>query len=305
MPGQGPAQNDQSVAAILPVAGRPQLLVEALHSVLQQTRPPQEIIVIANAPDPEWRRDLGAAGRIAEEYPDLKWQLHFEARRGPAAARNAGVRLANCRWLAFLDSDDLWQPERLARQLHYLQRRPHLRACHTAELWIKNGRQLNQPARLQPRSGMFLRESMATCLISCSSLLIERQLFLELGGFDDRFRVCEDFELWLRLLQRSPIGLVRAPLTIKRSGGWPQLSQSVDLDYWRARALYKLLCANELSEGDRAEALRQFWAKWRIYANGATRRGGSSRARRLAQAATLRFALPADQGDSGAAAGAS
>ncbi|MCB1324888.1 MAG: glycosyltransferase family 2 protein [Spirochaetales bacterium] len=260
------------VSAIIPVAGRTELLVEAVRSILQGTALPAElIIVLSGTPAQKKRSRLAIAA--CPDFADRVRVLACDG-PGPAAARNQGVTASGQPWTAFLDSDDLWTPQHLEQQWRYLSRRPHLKACHTRELWIRHGRELAVPRHLQPRTGRFLRDSMRTCLISASSLLIQRQFFLELGGFDESFLVCEDFELWLRLLSRSPLGLVPEALTVKRAGDWKQLSSSRhSLDRERIRAILKLYPVERWSESERQQARLAVAEKLEILVRGARKHG--------------------------------
>ncbi|MCB1308946.1 MAG: glycosyltransferase family 2 protein [Leptospiraceae bacterium] len=280
--------NTAPVAVIVPVADRPRLVCEALDSIVQGRIQPREIVIVLNA--------SVASGRDADRYAVQDWiaersaRLHPDVqcrhtdcdRQGPAAARNRGAALIQQPWLAFLDSDDLWHPDKLARQLAFLKQRPHLNVCHTREVWQKAGRILTQPIRLRPRTGRFLMAAMQTCLISCSAVLMRTALFHELNGFDEDYFVCEDFEFWLRLLHRMPVGLVDEALTIKRSGDWPQLSQNHSLDYNRVRALLKFWQNHDLSAQERAEALRSMRAKLDILLSGARQHENGEHHRRIA-----------------------
>ncbi|MBR33139.1 MAG: hypothetical protein CMN77_17710 [Spirochaetaceae bacterium] len=258
------------VSVIIPVRNRPELLREALDSVLEGTVWPREIQVIANGSRAEiekdqasfnqWKESVhqwkatvslrsGAPGQKIQasagsesrnateiEWPDLSFH-ECPSEAGPATARNLGSKLASQFYLAFLDSDDLWKPDKLQQQLTFLQKRPHLKACHSQEHWIKNGQALNVPLRLRPATGRPLKESLETCLVSASSLVIERNHFLTLGGFDERFPSCEDYELWIRHFLQHCMGCIQEPLTIKRSGDWSQVSTAGSLDINRLRAL--------------------------------------------------------------------
>lgn len=292
---RGRLQNETTVAAIVPVAGRARLLAEALQSVIDQSRAVDEIIVVSNGSAQERKEDLAAAREVLQQG---RWQgqlsLLTEEKSGPAAARNRGAAASRAQWLAFLDSDDLWAESKIEAQLAFLSRRPHLRACHCAERWIKQGRELRQPLRLAPRSGFFLAEALETCLISCSSIIIERALFEELGGFDERFPLCEDFELWLRLLRAAPVALLEEKLTTKRSGDWPQLSAQAGLDLWRARALLVFAQSGGLPAELQGPAARSFWRKLQIYRQGARRRHDNDSAEliELEAAGRLHFGSP-------------
>ncbi|MCB1137479.1 MAG: glycosyltransferase family 2 protein [Leptospiraceae bacterium] len=235
------------VTVIIPVRNRPKLLRQALDSVFG-TVWPSELLVVSNgtAEDREadrkafehWqvhRQDLINAGNLVADPPEA----HFleRSKPGPAGARNLGARKANQPWLAFLDSDDLWKPEKLEMQWNFLKARPHLKACHSREDWKKDQRQLSVPLRLQPVTGAPLEESLHVCLVSASSIMIQRQTFLELGGFDERFPSCEDFEFWIRYFLQDSMGCIPHPLVIKRSGAWKQVSGEGLLDLQRLRAL--------------------------------------------------------------------
>ena len=240
------------VSVILPVRNRPELLKEALSSVLQGTVWPGEILIIGNGTGSEIESDRLAVQRWKQEFlnfetsnqadpvsakpPGIQFQI-CSGRPGPASARNLGARLASKKYLAFLDSDDLWKPEKLEKQLVFLSKRPHLKACHSHEQWVKNGAELHVPLRLKPATGRPLQESLETCLISASSLIIEREHFLQSGSFDERFPACEDYEFWIRNFLQTSMGCIQEPLVIKRSGPWSQVSTAGGLDLHRLRAL--------------------------------------------------------------------
>ncbi len=265
------------VSAVVPVADRPQLLADALRSICSGSMKPRELIVVLNAKTPGRAADRQAAETVFSENSAAGIELHLIECEdtGPGPARNAGVAAARQDWLAFLDSDDLWAPDKLRRQWRYLRQRPYLQAAHTAERWIKDGRELNQPAHLRPHTGRFLTASFSHCLISCSSFILRRELFAALNGFDPAFRVCEDFELWLRLLVRHPVGLLREALTIKRAGDWPQESRRFhSLDALRIRAILKLVrnAKSQLKPQELAAARAACESKLAILKQGARRR---------------------------------
>ncbi len=266
------------VAAILPVSGRPAMLSEALHSITAGTGIPAEIVVVIDSLEKIGNPDELSAVKFGDSSEAVRsgrieYKIIHTSGLGPGPARNAGAAASHSSYLAFLDSDDLWNREKLEFQFEYLRKRPHLQAVCTRETWIKNGKLLTQPAHLQPLCGRFFKDSLSHCLISPSSLLISRQVFQEMDGYDPDFFVCEDFEFNLRYLSTRPIGLVPLDLTIKRSGDWPQLSARHSLDRERIRAILKTVKSSRMKEEERERAKIVCMEKLQILMTGAAKRG--------------------------------
>ena len=281
------------VAVIIPVRGRPRLLERALQSVLDQSVAPAEVLVIVDETPRGGAADADSATGFADSFAARGagfTVLHSDG-RGPAAARNLGARAARTKWLALLDSDDTWSPEKLALQLAYREKRPQLHGCQTLESWFRDGVELQQPQRLRPRPGRFLRDSFFTCLVACSAVMIRRDTLLGLGGFDESYVVCEDFELWLRYLEQYPMGLVPLALTQKHAGGWPQQSQSQTmLDAVRIRAILSAVDRKTISAEERVAAHAACSQKLEILGRGAARHGSADRIRALEIEVGERFA---------------
>jgi len=257
-----------NTTAIIPVLGRRQLLFAAIQSVLNQTEKPAELIVVLDDYEESEAQSLNS------EYRNSPCKVLFVAGpgRGPGSARNRGVTFCPRSWLAFLDSDDLWEKNRLEKICTYLQKRPHLGVCHNEERWIRQGKALHVPGHLRPACGLFLQASLQNCMISPSSLFISRQIFASTGGFDPDYPVCEDFEFFLRLLKKYPVGLVPEKLTIKQSGDWPQVSKTRNIDVYRLRALLTYL--NQEDPACREEACMAALHRWKIVQQASARYGG-------------------------------
>ena len=144
--------------------------------------------------------------------------LRSPARLGVAAARNLGISAARGQWLAFLDSDDLWMPEKLARQMAYLAGLPELVLCQTEETWERRGLKVNQPRSHRKIGGWIFFPSLERCLVSPSAVILHRTVFEKHGGFDENLPAAEDYDLWLRLSWRYQIGLLPEALVIRRGG---------------------------------------------------------------------------------------
>lgn len=264
------------ITVIIPVRGRAELLREAILSVLNGRALPAELIVVVDGTPGETVRETQAAREIFSDFGERRTlcRIIHGTVRGPAGARNAGIRVSRSPWLAFLDSDDLWTAEKLSRQWDFLSKRPHLHGCQTLEIWRKGDRLLSQPQHLRMRTGRFLKDSLHTCLISPSAVLLRRDCFDELGELDESFLVCEDFEFWLRYLSRHPLGLLEEPLVIKRSGSWPQQSARFhSLDRERIRAILKTVRAGRLRDDEVIHARLACRQKLEILRRGAIKRG--------------------------------
>jgi GT2 family glycosyltransferase len=241
------------------------MIGEAVESVLSQDFADFELIVV----------DDGSTDSTASELAKLGSRLRIlsASKRGVSAARNAGVSRSAGRYIAFLDSDDLWRPGKLACQSAFMDEHPEVEICQTEEIWIRNGVRVNPKAiHRKPSGDVFLR-SLDLCLVSPSAVMMRRELFQRHGGFDETFPVCEDYDLWLRIAVELPIPLIPDTFVIKRGGHGDQLSHSMwGMDRYRVLTLQKLLCAGLAGSRQTAviEVLRR---KVGVLANGARKRG--------------------------------
>jgi glycosyltransferase involved in cell wall biosynthesis len=266
-----------NVGVIIPVRDRAAMLCEAIASVAAQTYRDFAIVVV----DDGSSDGSADAAECALGSGGVSGRVLRRPWCGVAAARNAGAAAVDARWLAFLDSDDLWLPAKLARQIEWLAAHPTYRIAQTGERWIDAGRHRNPRAWHRKEERLFVR-SLERCLVSPSAVIVARELFEAHDGFDEAFAVCEDYELWLRITARELIGLVPEPLVIKRGGHGDQLSQSTwGLDRWRVAAIVKLLGSTlALTAAERAAAVSVARKKCAVLAAGAERRGRGDEARR-------------------------
>lgn len=238
---------------------------EAVESVLSQSFDDFELFVV----------DDGSTDGTATELARFgsKLRILSTPRRGVSAARNLGASRAAGRYVAFLDSDDLWRSGKLARQTAFMDEHTDAQICQTEEIWIRHGVRVNpKTVHRKPSGDIFLR-SLDLCLVSPSAVMMKRELFQRLGGFDESFPVCEDYDLWLRIGMELPIPLIPEPLVIKRGGHADQLSHSTwGMDRYRVLALQKLL-RGRLDGLRRTAALNVLERKVGVLANGARKRG--------------------------------
>jgi glycosyltransferase involved in cell wall biosynthesis len=258
------------VSVVIPTYNRWPMVDEAVASVLAQNYKDFEVIVIDDGSEDGTIEQLGKYG--------TRIRLFSESRRGVAAARNSGVRQSTGRYVAFLDSDDLWKPKKLEVQVGFMESHLGAEICQTEEVWIRNGVRVNPKKKHLKPSGDIFRASLDLCLVSPSAVMMTRKLFDRQGGFDESFPVCEDYDLWLRVAVETPVFLVPEPLVVKRGGHTDQLSRSIwGLDRFRVVALRKLLDAG-IHREKRAWVLEALARKVAILAHGAGKRGRQSEA---------------------------
>lgn len=191
------------VSVVIPAHDAARTLADAVASAQAQQPPPREVIVVDDG-----SRDGTPA--VAAAFPGV--HLIRQRNQGPAAARNRGVAVASGEWVAFLDADDVWRPERLARQLDVIRRYPDVQLVGSAvPSWTLPGR----------RQGRFVerglrvvghRDLLFACLFPTTSVLARRSLLVDAGGFDPAVDGAEDWDLWLRCAQRAQVAVVQEPL---------------------------------------------------------------------------------------------
>jgi glycosyltransferase involved in cell wall biosynthesis len=259
------------LSVIIPTYNRREMICEAVNSVLAQTYRDFELIVVDDGSNDGTDAVLAGYGESL--------RVCAQPNRGVAAARNRGVLCAAGPYLAFLDSDDLWLPRKLEVQVRFMQDNPQCQICQTDEIWFRHGVRVNPKLKHRKPSGDIFRPSLELCLVSPSAVMMTRTLFDRVGGFDEAFTACEDYDLWLRIANVCPVLLVDEPLVVKRGGHADQLSRSIwGLDRFRITALNKLL-KSEL-EADKKEWAREILRrKVAILSRGARKRGDEAMAR--------------------------
>jgi GT2 family glycosyltransferase len=264
-------QKKPRVSVIIPTYNRGWIIREAIDSVMVQDYRDFELIVVDdgstdNTPD------------ILDSFRDEIRVLRQE-NQGVSAARNRGLATASGRFIAFLDSDDLWLPQKLLRQVEFFNKNPDAQICQTEETWIRKGVRVNPKKRHKKPRGMIFEPSLALCLVSPSAVMIRASLFEKVGGFDETLPACEDYDLWLRISSRYPVYLIDTPLIIKRGGHNDQLSASPGLDKFRIASLKKIVTSDLLSRTQYKAAVKTLKEKCKIYAAGCLKRGREDEAR--------------------------
>ncbi len=206
------------VSIIMPVFNRLQLLGAAVESVLGQSFSDWELLIADDGSDRETQEYL----HTLEGIPRVR-VLRLAHTGNPAAVRNAGLRAATGEYVAFLDSDDLWAPEKLRLQIESLRVHEGCEWGYTGfSLVDASGSPLTraQPGRPPPTAGRILdRLVNEEALVVTPSVVARRELLARVGGYDETLRVCEDYELWVRLASCSEADFIDQPLVQVRRHG--------------------------------------------------------------------------------------
>lgn len=224
-----------SLAVVIPVYNGAAFIRKALDSVLAQTRPADEIIVVDDG-------SSDGTPAIIREYPV---RLIEQANGGPSAARNHGVAESGAQWIAFLDADDFWEPEKLQRHEEAVRSHPGAFISYTDFTVFQPGGHTVDRKACEPEDlGGLVR---FRCPFPPSVAVVRRDVFLESGGFDLSLRGPEDWELWFRIYRRrGPEGFVRIPAALTNYLVMPgSLGQNVG----RQLEQYKALVDRRFLEG--------------------------------------------------------
>ncbi|WP_142124358.1 glycosyltransferase [Pseudoxanthomonas sp. 3HH-4] len=243
---------DIEVSVIIPTYNRRDLLPRAIDSVLAQTRRVDEIIVVDDGSTD------GTADMLQARYGERVKHV-WQSNAGVSAARNHGLRLARGRYLALLDSDDEWLPEKTALQVAFLESRPdfgmvvcdveridgdyrHIDVFHRREVIRENG--------------WALRWLLHNPALIPASVMLRRQVVDQLGGFDETLRTAEDLEFHLRVARHWPIGVVEQALVRAMRGheGLSAASSTYD-DYVRVVEAAVASARGSLDDGELDAAL--------------------------------------------------
>lgn len=208
------------VSVVIPCYNARRYVDATLRSVAAQQWPDIEVIVVDDGSTD------GSAQHIEAAHPSVR--VLRQPNQGVAAARNAGIAAARGDWIAFLDADDLWLPGKLAAQFELLGRSAGARMAYTAwHVWTSQAPtpSAEESAEFERQrgarswdgpSGWIYPQLLLDCEVWTTTVLAERSLLDELGGFDAGLRIGEDYDLWLRASRLTPIMRVPQPLALYR-----------------------------------------------------------------------------------------
>jgi len=239
------------VSVIIPAYNAAAFVREAVDSALAQTHPDIEVIVVDDSSTDD-------TPQVLAEYGD-RIRVHRQPNGGVAAARNAGARLATGEWVAFLDADDVWAPEKTAAQL-----------AGSSAAWVYSDRfnfgergafpQFQSDNTLMTAGDVFVDLLLRGNFITVSSVMMRTALFAQTQGFYAQKGGCEDWDLWLRVSQTHAVGYVAQPLV-----GYRFTPMSMSRNHRAMMAARRAVVARALGS-ERGRSLdwrvrRQAWAE--------------------------------------------
>ena len=253
------------ISVVIPTYNRKNLLKRAIQSVIKQTLHPFEIIVVDDGSID------GTQSWLADEFPFVR--CLYQNNSGVSRARNNGIKSAQGSWIALLDSDDEWLPDKLEQQVKLIRDIPEALFCHTNEIWIRNGVRVNQMKKHQKYGGDIFEKCLDRCRISPSSSIMKKEIFDIVGLFDESLNICEDYDLWLRITSKFSVSFLDQPLIIKYGGHSDQLSKaSGGIEKYRILSLEKILSSVNLTQSQAFHARDMLIKKLNIYINGLKKR---------------------------------
>jgi len=247
------------VTVIIPTFNSAQFLTAAVDSVLAQTFKDFEIIVV----------DDGSTDNtedVLKSYGD-KVRYIKQKNQGVSVARNTGIKNSSAKYAAFLDSDDVWMPAKLEKQINALENNPKSKACYTEYISVSEDMKPQELKRLRAENSVLNDLLLRGNVIGPpSTILCERELFEELGGFDSGLSLSADWDMWIRLACVTELTFLKEPLIKYRLHG-SNMSKNVKLlEDDTVRMLEKAFAIESLSSELRAKRKSSFAYHYIVFA---------------------------------------
>lgn len=198
------------ISVIIPTYNRANLVGRSIQSVLSQTYRDFEVIIVDDA-------SKDNTEDIIKNFYDkrIRYIRHTE-NKGGSAARNTGIKLAKGEYIAFLDSDDEWMPEKLEKQMAVIQKTSSdVGVVYTGYYWVGNNiKTYTPPDRITQKEGNIQEALLKENFITTSAALVKKECFKKLGLFDERFPALQDWELFIRFSKYYCFKCIDEPLAI-------------------------------------------------------------------------------------------
>lgn len=198
---------DMTVSVVIPTHNRCALLGRAIDSVLKQTYPVKEIIVVSDGSEDETDNIMD---KYCAQYSNVHYHSYHPG-RGGNYARNYGIKISTGKYVAFLDDDDEWHADKIEKQIALIRNDNEIGIVCTAinniHVSAKTQNRYIPPALYDSKRLILMKN----CIGSTSTVLVERELFNRVGYFDEKLSACQDYDMWIRLCQVTKVGVVKEP----------------------------------------------------------------------------------------------
>ena len=178
------------------------MLIEALQSVFAQTLPPDEIIIVDCGSNDGTREAVSGYSQRGVIFLETKTS-------GASAQRNAGISRAKSDFIAFLDDDDIWHPQKLKIQMNFLETHPEIAMVSSANIRMKNNITIKKPNWI---FGDLYMKLFMESFIHTSTVVIKKDVFGDVGDFNENYKRAEDYDMWLRISRNFPLAHLKSPL---------------------------------------------------------------------------------------------
>lgn len=201
------------ISIVIPCFNAEKTVGATLDSILAQSYQDYEVIAVNDG-------SSDATGDILGEYTDKftgRLAIVSQVNQGQTVAKNVGTAHASGRFVAFIDSDDMWAPEKLSRQIEFLEHNSHVGLCYTNGYYIDEQNNRIEEVGVSPdyRGRCFQKLLMGNNMVA-SSVMVRTEVLDKVGWFDEELRACENWELWTRIAQSYEIDYIDEPLTYYR-----------------------------------------------------------------------------------------
>src|SRR3972149_8313204 len=184
------------VSVITPTFNRSDFITFSIESVLRQTCPDFEMIIVDDG-------STDGTGEIVNKYlHDERIRYYWQENLGQSTARNKGINLSSGEYICFLDSDDIYKPDKLHEQVSLFKRMPYVDIVYGDEEYIGADGALLGKSKMKCHSGVIYEALLLDNFVSIATAMVRRRCFDEMGGFDESIKVADDYELWLRYSAR-------------------------------------------------------------------------------------------------------
>ncbi|ELZ56307.1 MULTISPECIES: glycosyltransferase family 2 protein [unclassified Haloferax] len=219
-----------TVSVIIPTYNRPEKLLRAVNSVLEQTYQDIEIIVINDFPEQD-------VSEVLPDYESVRCIQHKQ-NRGAPVARNNGIQSSNGEFIALLDDDDAWKPQKLEKQIEYIK------SASSSVGLVYAGREIiysdgKKDVEISNNDGWVHQELLKKNFIPSETPIIRAECFDCVGLFDPDLPSCQDYDLWLRIAKEYKVGVLEQPLAIAFRDHEDRISNNMNKKYTGHRMLIK------------------------------------------------------------------